>query len=54
MVPAKENVKGRSNNVRIEALDVTKLSIMRPNGHPGPYMNPFLYAKGVNERMQND
>lgn len=40
--------------LRIEALDVTKLSIMRPDGHPGPYMHPFPFANGVSERVQND
>lgn len=39
---------------RLEALDVTKLSLMRPDGHPGPYMNPFPLGNGVNERVQND
>ncbi|GMN41675.1 hypothetical protein TIFTF001_010895 [Ficus carica] len=32
---------------RLEALDVTKLSLMRPDGHPGPYMHPFPFANGV-------
>ncbi|CAL8994320.1 unnamed protein product [Prunus brigantina] len=39
---------------RLQALDVTKLSLMRPDGHPGPYMNPFPLADGVQERVQND
>ncbi|KAM6562138.1 hypothetical protein CsatB_022136 [Cannabis sativa] len=39
---------------RVEALDVTKLSLMRPDGHPGPYMYPFPFANGVTERVQND
>lgn len=39
---------------RLEALDVTKLALMRPDGHPGPYMNPFPFANGVQERVQND
>ncbi|KAL8550459.1 hypothetical protein ACS0TY_009042 [Phlomoides rotata] len=41
-------------NVRIEALDVTKIALMRPDGHPGPYMNPYPFANGVSERVQND
>ncbi|KAJ9172078.1 hypothetical protein P3X46_015365 [Hevea brasiliensis] len=40
--------------LRLEALDVTKLSLMRPDGHPGPYMYPFPFANGVTERVQND
>ncbi|KAI9386930.1 hypothetical protein POPTR_010G095700v4 [Populus trichocarpa] len=39
---------------RLEALDVSKLSLMRPDGHPGPYMHPFPFAYGVAERVQND
>ena len=39
---------------RLEALDVTSLSLMRPDGHPGPYMHPFPFANGVTERVQND
>lgn len=35
-------------------LDVTKLALMRPDGHPGPYMHPFPFANGVSERIQND
>ncbi|XP_010254585.1 PREDICTED: protein ALTERED XYLOGLUCAN 4 [Nelumbo nucifera] len=40
--------------LRLEALDVTKLSWMRPDGHPGPYMYPFPFANGIPERVQND
>ncbi|XP_058115446.1 xyloglucan O-acetyltransferase 1 [Magnolia sinica] len=40
--------------LRLEAVDVTKLSLMRPDGHPGPYMYPFPFADGVPERVQND
>lgn len=46
-----EATKGR---LRIEALDVTKLALMRPDGHPGPYMNPNPFAEGKKERVQND
>ncbi|KAL5974321.1 Xyloglucan O-acetyltransferase 1 [Asimina triloba] len=44
----------KDSEVRFEALDVTKLSLMRPDGHPGPYMYPFPFANGVPERVQND
>lgn len=40
--------------VRVEALDVTKLALLRPDGHPGPYMYPFPFANGIKERVQND
>lgn len=53
-----EEAKGRakqSGGLRIAALDVTKLSLLRPDGHPGPYMHPFPYGNGgVGERVQND
>ncbi|XAR65029.1 hypothetical protein NMG60_11008973 [Bertholletia excelsa] len=40
--------------VRMKALDVTELSLMRPDGHPGPYMYPNPFADGIKERVQND
>lgn len=50
---AKENGK-KFAGLRLQALDVTRLSLMRPDGHPGPYMNPFPFANGVGARVQND
>ncbi|XP_072979348.1 xyloglucan O-acetyltransferase 1-like [Typha angustifolia] len=47
---AAKNAKG----VRIEALDVTKLALLRADGHPGPYMYPNPFAGGVKDRVQND
>ncbi|XP_074274455.1 xyloglucan O-acetyltransferase 1-like isoform X1 [Silene latifolia] len=41
-------------NVRVAALDVTKLAMLRPDGHPGPYMYPNPFADGIKERVQND
>ncbi|CAN4113851.1 unnamed protein product [Withania somnifera] len=46
--------KNVSNNVRFEVVDVTKLAYLRQDGHPGPYMNPFPFANGIEERVQND
>ncbi|XP_010928570.1 xyloglucan O-acetyltransferase 2 isoform X1 [Elaeis guineensis] len=40
--------------LRIEALDVTKLALLRPDGHPGPYMYPNPFADGIKEKVQND
>jgi xyloglucan O-acetyltransferase len=40
--------------LRIDALDVTKLALMRPDGHPGPYMNPDPFTDGYKEKVQND
>ncbi|KGN51829.1 protein ALTERED XYLOGLUCAN 4 [Cucumis sativus] len=50
---AKSRAK-QNGGLRIEALDVTKISMLRPDGHPGPYMNPFPFANGVGDRIQND
>uniref|UniRef100_A0ACD6AHA6 Uncharacterized protein n=1 Tax=Avena sativa TaxID=4498 RepID=A0ACD6AHA6_AVESA len=43
-----------SDGVRFEVLDVTKLSSLRPDGHPGAYMNRDPFAHGVPERMPTD
>ncbi|KAI4328305.1 hypothetical protein L6164_020668 [Bauhinia variegata] len=52
---AKKNaIAKRFGGLRLEALDVTKLALLRPDGHPGPYMHPFPFANGVQERVQND
>ncbi|WJX62266.1 hypothetical protein P8452_47278 [Trifolium repens] len=40
--------------IKFEVLDVTKLALLRPDGHPGPYMNPFPFANGVPKYVQND
>ncbi|KAK2410096.1 protein ALTERED XYLOGLUCAN [Trifolium repens] len=40
--------------IKFEVLDVTKLALLRPDGHPGPYMNYFPFANGVPKYVQND
>jgi len=50
---AKVKAKG-IGGFRLEALDVTKLALLRPDGHPGPYMYPFPFSNGAQERVQND
>ena len=50
---AKAKVK-QFGGFRLEALDVTKLALLRPDGHPGAYMNPFPFANGVPKRVQSD
>ncbi|XP_004489877.1 xyloglucan O-acetyltransferase 1-like [Cicer arietinum] len=52
-----ESAKVKANKfggIRFELLDVTELSLLRPDGHPGPYMNHFLVANGVSNHVQND
>ncbi|XP_027362809.1 protein ALTERED XYLOGLUCAN 4-like [Abrus precatorius] len=39
---------------RLEALDVTKLAFLRPDGHPGAYMKPFPFVNGLPKHVQND
>ncbi|KAH7850758.1 hypothetical protein Vadar_002567 [Vaccinium darrowii] len=40
--------------IRVEVLDVTKLSLMRQDGHPGPYRVAHPFAKGVKRKVKND
>ncbi|XP_028194557.1 protein ALTERED XYLOGLUCAN 4-like isoform X2 [Glycine soja] len=54
-----ERAKGKAKKFRrfrLEVLDVTKLALLRPDGHPGAYMNPFPFANGINPKkpVQND
>lgn len=49
----KEDVRG-GGGVKVEALDVTRMALMRPDGHPGPYMYANPFAEGPKERVQND
>ncbi|PWA80256.1 TRICHOME BIREFRINGENCE-LIKE 27 [Artemisia annua] len=53
VVAAKENAKN-SKDFRLEALDVTKIALMRPDGHPGSYMYPNPFANGKRDRVPND
>ncbi|KAF8772546.1 hypothetical protein HU200_005503 [Digitaria exilis] len=53
-----EAAKARSvagaSATRIELLDVTKLAVMRPDGHPSVYMHRNPFEHGVPERMYSD
>lgn len=49
-----QELSKNNKNLRIEAVDVTKLSLLRPDGHPGPYLYPFPFANGIPDRVQND
>nr|XP_043610029.1 protein ALTERED XYLOGLUCAN 4 [Erigeron canadensis] len=53
VMAAKESAKN-SKDFRLEALDVSKLALMRPDGHPGVYMYPYPFANGKRERVPND
>ncbi|RCV20999.1 hypothetical protein SETIT_4G103800v2 [Setaria italica] len=47
---------GAGSGLRFAALDVTALANLRPDGHPGPYMNkdPFGGGGAGDRRVQND
>ncbi|XP_057448425.1 xyloglucan O-acetyltransferase 1-like [Lotus japonicus] len=52
-----ENAKAKANELggfRFEVMDITQLALLRPDGHPGPYMKYFPFANGVPEHVQND
>ncbi|KAJ3693791.1 hypothetical protein LUZ60_009271 [Juncus effusus] len=51
---AVKDVKNMNGMLNIEALDITKLTLLRPDGHPGPYMNANPFKDGMKERVQND
>ncbi|KAI4366496.1 hypothetical protein MLD38_022367 [Melastoma candidum] len=42
------------NGINLKLLDVMSLSLMRPDGHPGPYMRSHPFEKGKDARVQND
>uniref|UniRef100_A0A0D9WNP4 Trichome birefringence-like N-terminal domain-containing protein n=1 Tax=Leersia perrieri TaxID=77586 RepID=A0A0D9WNP4_9ORYZ len=47
--------RSRGGESRVEVLDVTKLATMRPDGHPGVYMNPDPFKGGApKKKLQID
>ncbi|KAI3868420.1 hypothetical protein MKW92_035451 [Papaver armeniacum] len=38
----------------LKMFDVTNLSLLRPDGHPGPYRNPHPFAKDNKAKVQYD
>ncbi|ESQ28193.1 hypothetical protein EUTSA_v10018613mg [Eutrema salsugineum] len=53
-IEMEEVTAAKAAEVRLEALDVTAISVLRPDGHPGPYMYEFPFKNGVPERVHND
>ncbi|XP_075644418.1 protein trichome birefringence-like 25 [Castanea sativa] len=45
---------GSGNGVILKLLDTTRLSVLRPDGHPGPYRQFQPFAKDKNAKVQND
>lgn len=50
----KEEAKASEKGVKFKLLDVTPLSLLRPDGHPGPYRHYQPFAKSKNAKVQND
>ena len=51
---AKVASKASRSGVNLKLLDFVPLSLMRPDGHPGPYRDFHPFAKGKNAKVQND
>ncbi|KAL5100476.1 hypothetical protein RYX36_004803 [Vicia faba] len=51
-----ENFKAKAKELgfNLEVLDVTKLTLLRPDGHACVYMNPFPFVKGIPKKVQNN
>lgn len=45
---------GSKKGIRMKLLDIYHLSLLRPDGHPGPYMNFHPFDKDKNAKVQND
>ncbi|KAL5571383.1 hypothetical protein UlMin_020980 [Ulmus minor] len=45
---------GSKNGVPLKLLDTTQLSLLRPDGHPGPYRQFQPFAEDKNAKAQND
>ncbi|KAF8412140.1 hypothetical protein HHK36_000096 [Tetracentron sinense] len=45
---------GSEKGVNLKLLDTTRLSLFRPDGHPGPYRQFHPFAEDENAKVQND
>ncbi|KAL3844498.1 hypothetical protein ACJIZ3_001901 [Penstemon smallii] len=50
----KASVKASENGVNLKLFDVNPLSLLRPDGHPGPYRFFQPFAKDKNVKVIND
>ncbi|XP_057832425.1 protein trichome birefringence-like 25 isoform X1 [Cryptomeria japonica] len=46
--------EGAARGLKFKLLDTTWLSLLRPDGHPGPYRYSYPFAKDKNAKVQND
>ncbi|KAL8111436.1 protein trichome birefringence-like 23 [Apium graveolens] len=51
---AKAEIRAAEAGVKLKLLDVTPLSLLRPDGHPGPYRHFHPFAKDNKEKIIND
>ncbi|XP_061337884.1 protein trichome birefringence-like 23 [Gastrolobium bilobum] len=51
---AKAASEASRNGVNLKLLDVAPLSLLRPDGHPGPYRQFHPFANGPNDKVQKD
>lgn len=49
-----EKMVGSGKGKSLKLLDTTRLSLLRPDGHPGPYRQFHPFAEGRNGEVQND
>ncbi|CAI9274505.1 unnamed protein product [Lactuca saligna] len=53
-VPAKEEAQASEKGKKLKLLDVMPLSLVRPDGHPGPYRHFYPFAKDKKAKVQYD
>ncbi|CAO2837718.1 unnamed protein product [Amaranthus hypochondriacus] len=46
--------RASKNGVRMKLLDLMQLSLLRPDGHPGPYRQFYPFANNKNAQVQYD
>ncbi|XP_034673859.1 protein trichome birefringence-like 23 [Vitis riparia] len=51
---AKAEKKAQENGVNLKLLDLSKISLLRPDGHPGPYRFFYPFASDKNATVLND
>ncbi|OVA01924.1 PMR5 N-terminal domain [Macleaya cordata] len=50
----KAKTLGSGKRLKLKFLDTTHLSLLRPDGHPGPYRHFHPFEKDKNAKVQND
>ncbi|XP_042481223.1 protein trichome birefringence-like 25 isoform X2 [Macadamia integrifolia] len=44
---------GSDKNLKLKLMDTAQLSLLRPDGHPGPYRNPHPFADGKKAKIND-